>query len=386
MLGCGKVVADPILSEAPGADGGGGSGGTVYGEWVRTFDGALGNDLARAVAPLADGDLMIAGSLSADETTTRLWVARLSPLGETRWSKTFETTDGQVRGIALDAQGVATLGGALRTATNLPRVWLARVAPVAGELLWAIDFPSDASFKAEAYGLSVDRLGRGGVVGLTTSAAGDNDAWAASFDENGSLVWTHTEKGNAEGHDAAFDVITNDDRSMVLVGYVTTLTQGQDALIRKLDGAGRTLWTQVRDSGENADDVAHAVAADALSNTYVVGSEAASVNAWVAKYSPDGMLLWSHRSNRSKSVARDVTVDSAGNIVLCGYATGDAGKRVAWVWRLDSNGASLNDRVLSESEGECYGVMSWSPGTIVVTGYIASLDRKADAIVQRWEL
>jgi hypothetical protein len=381
-LGCGKVVADPILSDNPGRDGGEGAAG----EWAVSFDGAKGDDLGRAAAVLENGDLMIAGNLSADDDTTRIWLARLSPSGETRWSKTFGSHDGQARGLALEPDAV-TVVGSLRTPSNLPRVWLARVAPGDGALGWAVNYPTDESFKADGYGVSVDWLGQSTLAGLATNAAGNNDAWAARFDASGSSLWTRTEAGNANGHDSSYDVVTFDDGALVLAGYVTTLTQGQDASIRKLDSEGMPLWTQLRDSGENADDLAHAVTADSLGNVYAVGHETASVKAWVAKYSPAGTLVWSRQSDRTKSAGRDVAVDGDGNVVLCGYVVVDAGHRASWAWRLDSAGNTLGERVSNTSgDSECYGVASLGGRAILVTGYGPSVDSNADAVIERWEL
>jgi hypothetical protein len=116
-----------------------------------------------------------------------------------------------------------------------------------------------------------------------------------------------------------------------IVGAITLTNSGSgDVFLTKYGSNGESLW--VRRAGGRGYDEARSVAADAQGNCYISGIfedkirfegvELRSVSAadyFLAKYSPNGTLLWATNSNGSGTKgAWGVSVDGAGNCYVVG--------------------------------------------------------------------
>jgi hypothetical protein len=115
---------------------------------------------------------------------------------------------------------------------------------------------------------------------------------------------------------------------------------GMDCVLIKLDTEGRALW--LRSIGGSAIDRAYAVACDALGNAYVTGHfestdatadniklpNLGSYDLFVAKYSPEGRLLWIRTGGGpGYDYGHAIAVDGKGNIVVSGSLA--AGGKIA---------------------------------------------------------
>src|SRR5439155_11202445 len=102
--------------------------------------------------------------------------------------------------------------------------------------------------------------------------------------------------------------------------------------VAKYGSAGNLLWA--RQSGFYYSDTARAVAVDSNGNIFVAGnfsgsssfgptnlnSVAGSEDIFVAKYDPDGTLVWAIQAGGSGSdYAYSVAVDPSGNIYVGGF-------------------------------------------------------------------
>lgn len=149
--------------------------------------------------------------------------------------------------------------------------------------------------------------------------------------------------------------------------------------------------------GGNADDYGMAVAVDGSGNVLVCGTTfsegwtsggfntnySTSRDAFVAKFSPTGTLLWStYIGGASDDQATGIAVDPAGNVYVVGHTrsrgwtTGgfdtsynDNSKQDAFVAKLSPSGTHLWSTLLGGSEWEyAWGVAVDSFGNVLVTG------------------
>jgi len=250
-------------------------------------------------------------------------------------------------------------------------------APLPGSTKWTRQFGTAAFDAARA--VAVDSAGQVVVAGDTEGAlagtpAGMLDAVARAYDREGALLWTH-QFGTA-ADDQAFAVAVDAERQIVVAGRTygvlgDATEGGADLFVRKLDAAGSPIWTT--QFGLPGDDAARAVAVDASGNVLVGGEaerpEPFGFDAYLAKLSPDGLLLWSgpFGSTGGEDVL-GIASDAALHVIAVGTTTGPLAapapgdsdgfvlKRTAfgdfsWSHIIDSGGYDVAAAVATDASG-----------------------------------
>ncbi len=259
------------------------------------------------------------------------------------------------RGAALALAIVATAWGMASAAAADPTLdWTRQFGTVRDDI---------------AYAVSADGLGSVYIAGVTQNDLNfDNDAWMASYDATGALLWTRqlgtagNEIGSAVSADGLGSVYLAGSTNGNLAG--PNAGSGGDAWVARYDDAGALLWT--RQFGTTGVDVASAVSADGLGNVYVAGQtrgnlagpNAGGDDAWVARYDATGTLLWTRQfGTTGREFASAISADGLGNVYVAGGTGGNlagpgAGGVDAWVGKYDANGALLWTRQLGTTSGE----------------------------------
>lgn len=206
----------------------------------------------------------------------------LAPNGDRYVSGTFE--------------GVASFGTVTITSLGGKDFFLVKYSPQ-GDVVWAR---------------------RGG-----TNGANDHGA-AVAVAPDGSIYATGTFSGNA-----TFDGGTNPDILLIAFGDF-------DAFLAKYDSNGNVQW--VRQAGGVDQDRGHHLAVDTEGSIYLAGSfsgtgtfsgetlmSAGGTDAFLAKYAPDGTVVWVRRGGSSQDdAAFGVAVDDSGAAHLSGSFEGTA--------------------------------------------------------------
>jgi hypothetical protein len=144
-------------------------------------------------------------------------------------------------------------------------------------------------------------------------------------------AWTARYNGRGGGADWAFDVAVDDAGSVYVTGksFYRRPYDYSYATV-KYDADGNELWVARYDGPGGDDDVAHAIAVDGSGNAYVTGKSYNSLHEDYAyatvKYDPDGNQTWEARydgAGEGDDIARDITVDDAGNVYVTGSSGGD---------------------------------------------------------------
>jgi hypothetical protein len=192
--------------------------------------------------------------------------------------------------------------------------------------------------------------------------AGDWEAFAAKLDNNGTLVW-NTFLGSS-AWDYAGDITVDGSGNSYIVG-TSYATWGSplnpyagglnDAFVAKLDSGGLLVWNTFLGAWD--EDLGNGIAIDGSENIYVAGSSratwgspvneyAGSGDAFVARLSDDGALLWNtFLGSPEYESADDIALDGSGNIYVIGssYVTwGDPVNPIAPGGKYDVFSAKLN--------------------------------------------
>ena len=258
--------------------------------------------------------------------------------------------------IAVDSSGDAVLVGRMDDVVTLA----GQTSPPRGDLDAAIaKFGADGKLKwlrrpggterDSAQSIAMDANGNVLVTGffrgtgsfgtLNSDSAGHRDAFVAKYDPDGALLWIRRAGGSLidEGRGISAD---KDGNVLVTGGFegqasfsedVSIAAKGNgDAFIAKYDPNGTLLW--VRQAGNEEHTWGNAVVADSVGNVLVSGtfSETATfggitltssndLGAFVAKYSPEGELLWAKAGDGSgRGIAYAVSVDEQDNALIAG--------------------------------------------------------------------
>lgn len=216
-----------------------------------------------------------------------------------------------------------------------------------GKLRWVDRYGGAAADKAQA--IAVDAGGNVAVAGKYAASGLDSSIFLAKHDSAGNRLFKqiYASGFNRGATGVAFDA----DRKLYVTGtFSNTTTFGTDSLVAagstdafllKLNGRGGTTW--VGGIGGAGTDDAGGIATDADGNVFLAGAftgtadfdpgpgtanltaGATGRDAFVAKYTPGGDYAWANKIGGDNiDLARDVAVDSVGNVYVAGEFTGSA--------------------------------------------------------------
>ena len=317
--------------------------------WARRFGGS-GNDTAMSVALDASGNVYITGSFAGAATiegTTLnssgdqdIIVARYSPAGALSWAiRAGSTGRDQGRGLVTDGSGnlylvgafasTVTFGGTPLTASGLNDAFIAKMSN-AGTFTWAQR--GGGADMDEADAVAVDATGNTVMVGRYRTSAtfggstpggnGGDDGFLARYNSAGTFQWVTTVVGT--GAEEMTDVVLDAGSNAVVTGWISGLVNfgttvassagARDAFVAKYSNAGTMLWH--RRFGSTGDDWGTTLAQDAAGNCYVAGHftdrmDIASItltslggsgtDVFVAKFTPDGWPVWGTRGGGTRN-------------------------------------------------------------------------------------
>jgi hypothetical protein len=207
---------------------------------------------------------------------------------------------------------------------------------------------------------------------VTLYPQGENDVFLASYDLNGNLIWAKSEGYalNEKALGVTYDHLGN----VSICGFFTDTTNfngdqilssgGKDLFVARYDANGNFMW--MRKAGGPGEDEAKAIVCDSEGNIYICGkySDGATFgsttfntpvtpfgqfyNIYIAKYAPDGTLLWVKSAGGDyDDIAWSMAIDKNDMIYLTGECSGGMfdnmelstyGKADVFVAAYDKNG------------------------------------------------
>lgn len=272
--------------------------------WTQTYDGKAGlSDRWTSGALLADGDVLAVGHTfsSGNPEGRDIWVARLAPDGETRWTRTIDGTladeANSANAVAADPDGGFYLVGREPTVNGDSDATVARYDDNGNEL-WK--HTVDGGSQGQDSGRGVVVLANGDAVVSADVAAVEVDAgdvWLARYSPEGGQIWARviTPMDGVRESVRWLAVAPNDD--LLLGGSIQdgTIT-ARDISVQRLTSDGDEVWVATFDGG-GAMDFATSIAVDSTDHTVLTGvvrpgPDGPEASAWIGKLSPDGDWVW----------------------------------------------------------------------------------------------
>jgi hypothetical protein len=239
-------------------------------------------------------------------------------------------------------------------------------------------------------GVATDGDGNVYISGVTTGSLGGtnqgwSDAFAAKYSAQGVFLWT-TQLGTS-GDDVSLGVATDGDGNVYISGWTDGSLGGAnagnaDAWVAKYSAAGTLLW--IMQLGTSGLDLESGVAIDGAGNVYISGwtdgslggANRGNADAWVTKYSAEGVLLWTRQlGSPAWDESLGVATDGAGNVYISGWTDGslggaNRGREDGWLAKYSAAGVLRWTRQLgSPARDESLGVATDGNGNVYISGW-----------------
>jgi cysteine-rich repeat protein len=257
-------------------------------------------DEAWAVDFDAQGNVWVAGHVYEPERQREQWVRKYDPVGNALWSRRFGGPDNDYAyGLAIDSLGRGILVGAISSLDTGYDISVQAISPDGGSAWSKLMHTGNADFALDVIAADQNIW----IAGFMDVAGQNQNAWTARLDLAGNVQWSHEHNGMFNGMDRAGGIARAPDGSLAVAGFETGATN-HDIWVRRLDSGGAELWTQTfndqlllwADRGQEVaiDSQGHMVA---VGQHWTPGDQQNSFDAWMRKYDADGNELWSLSEN-----------------------------------------------------------------------------------------
>ncbi len=321
--------------------------------WLCQLGGA-GDDEANGVAIAPDGEIYIIGytynappAVADGDRPTSAWLAKYDARGNRHWYRNLGQEVPQIAtSLAIASDGKLYIASYTVPEREEWQVWLACYS-ADGQECWrrSLGLHSEDMIAYVAAGQSEQLF-------VATNAvepdAGEREpsVWLAGYSTSGQLQW-QAHLGPAE-ETSCSGLALDADNQIYLAGFSDEPTaERRQAWLAKYSGSGQLVWQQQLDSSD-ADEESTGIAVDAAGNVYLAGftygalagENAGDADAWVACYSASGEFQWAQQiGTEGEDGCNAVAVDRYGNVYVAGYTDSaldgeNAGDYDAWLAKL----------------------------------------------------
>ncbi len=238
--------------------------------------------------------------------------------------------------------------------------------------------------------IAVDGSGNTYVTGFVTNLLTGEDITTLKYDPNGSLIWSASYNGSANGNDEAYAITLDAAGNVYIAGTSVNTGTGNDFTVIKYDNGGQQQW--VRSLSTPGSDVAYAITVDALGNPIATGFVSDPVlgnQLAVVKYDTSGVQQWAQigGAGLGTSVVYAITVDGSNNIIVTGSSkllvnTPNQNKNIL-AMKLSSSGAQQWQNTYSGSgagDNEGYSIACDNNNNVFLTGYTTTQNNGKDYV------
>lgn len=179
----------------------------------------------------------------------------------------------------------------------------------------------------EAVGMAIDKSGNIYVTGKVTDAGKNYNYGTTRYNRDGNIAWGPIVETGLPAYDQEATAIALDDAYVYVTGKIAGSNGDYSFGTIKYDrNNGKLVWSR-QENGDAANlDEAVAIAVDAQGNVYVAGnsfSAARGLSYKVVKYDRDGNLKWKALSDANENSANPdnvfaMTLDAVGNVYVTG--------------------------------------------------------------------
>ncbi|SVD61912.1 uncharacterized protein METZ01_LOCUS414766, partial [marine metagenome] len=214
---------------------------------------------------------------------------------------------------------------------------------------------------SKGHGIVSDTSGNTFITGYTKSTfnsvslTGEKDLFLTKYNTSGTHQWSKLLGSTSD--DVGNEIVMDSSGNLYITGYTEGIldngtTSGErDLLITKYDSSGNNSWAK---QIGNTRSEGRSIALDSSGNAYVAGytygdfdgnSNIGGADIVVVKYDSSGTKQWAYQyGTSSDDFGEGIVVDSAGNLYVTGYTSGNfygnvnAGSSDVFLMKLNSSG------------------------------------------------
>ena len=297
--------------------------------WMKYFDVGE-NAYANGLVESADHEIFICGAASRVSGTVKsnLLLLKLTPMGDTVWTKTFETvmSTGGERILLTKEQHLLVVGQTNVFESDSFRNISISKLDLQGILLWTKTFYSNTIDRA--FGL-IETLNGEYIVSGSRSLPGEySELLLIRFDKNGDLLWEQ-KLGPQVKHGASTIELANGD--LVSCGNYNNTNGSPETfsslLVVKMNSYGSIIWEkEYGDSvfGEHGQCIKANHDGSFTISGYVLGSSSPGSDPLLLKIDSDGKMLWCEINTEPKyGSGTNLLKDIDDNNIVIGRDNGD---------------------------------------------------------------
>lgn len=305
--------------------------------WTKEFDN-VEHDRANAIAVDNSGNVYVTGQSDADAsafTNYNFTTIKYNAAGTQQWVKTFEGAGGNddvATSIVIASNGnIIVAGSSDRDASPVSNndIGVLRYN-AAGTLLWTQTYNGTGNFNDDGNGICADANGNVFVVGRTDNASEQSNAVLLKYNSSGVQSFAKIFDGIGDNSDNIREIKTDGAGNVYAAGYSVGNGSNRNFTLLKINASGILSWMKYVDgSSPDSDDEANALEMDNQGNIIVSGftkNKGTSGDFTVVKYNANGDSLWMRTYDapaHNNDKGYDLTLDATGNIYVTGRVDTD---------------------------------------------------------------
>ena len=301
-------------------------------EWVQRYNGP-GNqdDGAKAIAIDDEGNVYVTGYSFNAAADFDYATIKYNSAGAIQWVQRYNGPGNggdDAKAITIDNEGnVYVTGSSIGAAANFDYATIKYDSD--GVEQWVQRYNGPLNLADEAVAIAVDNEGNVFVTGRSSGAPTTyNDYATIKYNSTGVEQWVQRYNGPGNYNDEANAIAVDNEGNVFVTGLVHITPSTFDCTTIKYNPDGVVQWVQAYNGPLNSGDRANAIAVDNEGNVYVTGETFGGATNWnyvTIKYNSDGVVQWDQIYNgpgNSFDTARDIAVDSEGNVFVTGSSVG----------------------------------------------------------------
>jgi len=298
------------------------------------------------------------------------WVATLTD--------TYTTPNDRAQGITVDSSGNVYVCGYAYISSGQTVQSISKYN-TSGTIQWQRTL-TDSYFTHQdaAYGIAVDNSGNVYVCGYGTNSSGTAVQSISKWNNSGTIQWQNTlTDAYSSPYDIAQGITVDSSGNVYVCGFGTNSLGNYVQSISKWNNSGTIQWQRtLADTYATPGDSAQGIAVDSSGNVYVCGyginSSGQTVQS-ISKYNTSGTIQWQRTLAAPYTRAQGITVDSSGNVYVCGYGSNSSGYGVQSISKWNNSGTIQWQNTLTDSyttpSDSAQGITVDSSGNVYVCGY-----------------
>jgi hypothetical protein len=302
--------------------------------WVRAYHGPADTlDCAKALAVDDWGNVFVTGYSAQSATYPHnldYVTVKYDPEGNQVWAERYNgpgNYEDQAAAVTKDDSGNVYVTGYSYAGGTYYDFATIKYLPD-GDTAWVRRYSGVDQFADRAWYIVVGNWGDVYVTGTSDGIGIGPDYVTIRYFPNGDTAWVRRYNGPRNDCDTTSALVVDNSGNVYVTGFSFGIGTLYDYATIKYDSSGTEVWLSRYNGPVNRDDIARDMEVDSWGNVYVTGrgrGEDTFFDYLTIRYYPNGDTVWVRRYNGPKNdwdYAYDVTVDDSGNVYVTGATPG----------------------------------------------------------------